>query len=226
MLCILSEGLTEDGCIRTVIKPHLAAHGVEVIHQIVDTGRRGKRRESGGGGFLHFKEHLGMWLRDAAYAHARFTTMWDLYGLPVDFPRRNEVFALQDPYEKVKRAEEFLAEQFSDERLIPYFQLHEFETMLFCDPPKLLQHYIGEEARVAQLVEIANEVGNPELINDRPDTCPSRRIEKVFKRYPKAKTTVGPKAVKWIGLPTIREKCRHFADWLGGLESLGQQGAP
>ncbi|MCI5222848.1 MAG: DUF4276 family protein, partial [Candidatus Electrothrix sp. AR4] len=61
---------------------------------------------------------------------------------------------------------------------------------------------------------------NPELINDSPATAPSKRILDEISEYDKA--TAGVAVAEQIGLPMLRQKCRHFADWLVLLEQLGQ----
>jgi len=58
--------------------------------------------------------------------------------------------------------------------------------------------------------------GNPELINDSPETAPSKRLAVT----PYRKTTHGPNIVKEIGLENIRNKCQGFDNWIGLLEEL------
>jgi hypothetical protein len=38
--------------------------------------------------------------------------------------------------------------------------------------------------------------------------------------YERNKVRVGAPAAAAIGLPVLREKCPHFAQWLAGLEKL------
>ena len=63
---------------------------------------------------------------------------------------------------------------------------------------------------------------NPELINDHPETAPSKRILKEIPEY--YKVTAGVSVVSKIGLPLLRLKCSHFNDWLTMLELLGTIG--
>ena len=61
---------------------------------------------------------------------------------------------------------------------------------------------------------------NPELINDGPETAPSKRILKEIPEYDKA--SAGVSVTSKIGLPQLRNRCRHFNEWLGQLENLGK----
>jgi hypothetical protein len=59
---------------------------------------------------------------------------------------------------------------------------------------------------------------NPELINENPETAPSKRILSLCDSYDKVND--GILILKEIGLPTLRKECRHFNDWLTKLETL------
>ncbi len=59
--------------------------------------------------------------------------MFDLYGLPRDFPGQKESRRLTDPYQKAAILEKELAQDIEDNRFTPYIQLHEFETLIFPD---------------------------------------------------------------------------------------------
>ena len=67
------------------------------------------------------------WLNDEPQADTRFTTMFDLYRIPEDFPEYRNTKTATDPYEKVRVLESALGSDLSDSRLLPYIQLHEFE---------------------------------------------------------------------------------------------------
>jgi len=60
---------------------------------------------------------------------------------------------------------------------------------------------------------------SPELINDGPDTAPSKRILKEIPEYDKV--GAGVLVAEKIGLEILRKKCNHFAEWLACLEQLG-----
>ena len=59
---------------------------------------------------------------------------------------------------------------------------------------------------------------NPELIDDGPETAPSKRILEEIPEYDKV--AAGVSVVGKIGLPVLRQKCAHFNGWLTKLEQL------
>lgn len=68
---------------------------------------------------------------DGEYERHVFTTMFDLYALPDDFPGYETAKAIGEPYVRVAALETAFAEAINDGRFIPYIQLHEFEALLF-----------------------------------------------------------------------------------------------
>jgi hypothetical protein len=57
------------------------------------------------------------------------------------------------------------------------------------------------------------------LIDDGPTTAPSKRIIAEIPEYDKA--TAGVAVAEKIGMDTLRQKCRHFNEWITRLEQLG-----
>jgi hypothetical protein len=105
-------------------------------------------------------------------------------------------------------------------RFIPYLQLHEFEALLLADPEKFDWEFLDHEKAIRSLVELVAHFASPELIDDRYDTAPSRRISAVIPEYEGRKASAGPLIAEKIGVDTLRQKCPHFGDWLSRLESL------
>ena len=68
---------------------------------------------------------------DGEYERHVFTTMFDLYALPDDFPGYEAAKAIGEPYARVAALETAFAEAINDSRFIPYIQLHEFELCSF-----------------------------------------------------------------------------------------------
>ena len=98
--------------------------------------------------------------------------------------------------------------------------MHEFETLLFVEPEKFGIEYIDETKKIAKLRAIADEFGNPELINQGTQTAPSKRIIKVFADYENNKPAIGSMVAHEIGVDALRGACRHFNEWLTKLERL------
>ena len=106
---------------------------------------------------------------DGEYERHIFTTMFDLYALPNDFPDYEAAKALGEPYKRVAALETAFAKAINDERFIPYIQLHEFEALLFCGIEHLAKRYPGCEGRCEQLIKDLKKAGNPELSNNSPN---------------------------------------------------------
>lgn len=68
---------------------------------------------------------------------------------------------------------------------------------------------------------VVKEGGNPELIDDGAYTAPSKRIIAEIAEYAGNKATSGPLVAEKIGMATLCERCRHFAEWIDGLVRLG-----
>jgi Domain of unknown function (DUF4276) len=99
-------------------------------------------------------------------------------------------------------------------------QLHEFEAYLFSDPSWFGFFYDRHEARIADLQAITEAYSTPELIDDGPQSAPSKRIVQILPDYEDAKAVVGPQVAELIGLQVIRSRCPHFDSWLARLETL------
>jgi len=221
-LNITVEGQTEETFINQVIAPHLAFYNVFVAARRVETEKGGSR-----GGMTTYqkaKNDLLRWMKEDQHTEARFTTMFDLYALPNDFPDFHNAYKKSDPYEKVKAIEEAFKGDIRDYRFIPYIQLYEFEALLLSEPTKFNVRFIGKkyETPIRNLEEIVKNFRYPELINDGEETAPSKRIIKEIPEYLKGKTkaTAGPMIAQQIGLQTIRKKCPHFDEWINELETL------
>ena len=218
--CIV-EGQTEEAFVNQVIRPHLAERLIWVNARPVLTSR--KRGVKFGGGFRSYAQphnDIRQWLNQDRNDDARFTTLFDLYRLPNDFPGYACARVLADPYAKVEMLEDSLGKDIKDERFIPYLQLHEFEALLFADPRKLEMQFENRGNAIERLSEQTDEVGNPELINEGQETAPSKRIIAQIPAYAKMKSSAGPIVAQHIGLPCLRSACRHFGDWIDRLEKL------
>jgi hypothetical protein len=154
-----------------------------------------------------------------------FTTMLDLYAIPTEFPGLADAEKLRHlPRKRVEVLERAFLNDIGDARFIPYIQLHEFEAYLLCDPAKFAESYPNREKEIAGLMAIALRYDSPELIDDGPESAPSKRIAAHVPDYEGAKRAIGPQVAKSIGLATIRAKCPHFHEWLARLEGLGSGG--
>ncbi|HWM89859.1 MAG TPA: DUF4276 family protein [Thermoanaerobaculia bacterium] len=225
-LYLFAEGQTELTFADTVLKPHLAGVGVFLHPPVLIAHARKKGRVHRGGGrrYVAMKNDILRFLAQEKGQDVFFTTMIDLYAIHADLPGLADAEELRHiPEKRVQALEEAFAKDIQDGRFIPYIQLHEFEAYLFSDPAWFRYFYDRHERQIAALKAIADRYASPELINDGPDSAPSKRIIAEIPDYKDAKSAVGPQVAELIGLNVIRGKCPHFAAWLEQLEELGSR---
>jgi hypothetical protein len=153
---------------------------------------------------------------------AVFSTMLDLYALPPSFPGWKAANEQNSWRDRVSVLEEAFKADLGDPRFVPYIQAHEFEALLYCDLGELAKRIDGSASGLAKL---QREIGGmePEEIDGGQTTAPSKRIIKHVPIYARAKVRVGAPAAAAIGLPTLREKCPRFDQWIASLEALGDR---
>ena len=224
---VLCEGQTEQGFVEDVLRPYLQMHGVTGVKSILITTNKKKNARGGMLAYNQAVKDLKL-LRetnpDGEYERHIFTTMFDLYALPNDFPGYEVAQNMGEPYTRVAVLEKAFAEAINDKRFIPYIQLHEFEALLFCGIEHLVKLYPGCEKRCEQLKKDLKKVGNPEFINNGLETAPSKRIikaiegnKKQYYRYNKPAT--GKDVTSSVGIDKLRAKCKHFDEWIEELIS-------
>ena len=92
--------------------------------------------------------------------------------------------------------------------------------MLLSDPWKLGMYFDDCPEAMRKLADMAANHESPELIDEGEETAPSKRIIAAIPEYAHVKKSAAPMVARYIGLPAMRAKCKHFADWLSRLESL------
>ena len=220
-LHFIVEGQTEETFVNRVLIPHLATLSIWARARCVMTSRkRGIKFRGGLANYRLPKNDINQWMKEDRNPDARFTTMFDLYGLPEDFPGYDQARRIVDSYERVGSLEAALREDISDHRFIPYIQLHEFEALLFSYPSMLEAQFYDRSDEIQRLNDIASDFDSPEHIDDGRDTAPSKRIASEIPEYGSRKASAGPIVAEKIGLSTLRSKCKHFGEWLERLEAI------
>ena len=220
-LHVTAEGQTEQAFVKNVLSPHLAPFNVFADARSVLTSKDKKAHKEYHGGLINYQKaraDIVTWLKEDHHSECRFTTMFDLYALPEDFPGYADAAKLNDPYARVLALEDAFSQDIDDRRFIPYIQLHEFEALILADPKQLDWEYLEHDEPITNLVTMVGSQ-NPEMINDGPQTAPSKRILKEIPEYDKV--TSGVSVAQKIGIDSLRQKCSHFADWLTKLEQKG-----
>jgi len=219
-LNITTEGQTEFGFVKNVLSKHLRPFEVFCKVRSVLISKQHKKR-GGMTSYLKVKKDIQQWMKQDNSADSRFTTMFDYYALPNDFPGYSEAQTINDPYNKIACIENAFAEDLNDYRFIPYLQLHEFEALLYSDLDILLLEYENKSKEIKILKHVLSKFpynNNPELINDRIESSPSHRIISLIPEYQKSSS--GSLLTDLISIDVIREKCKHFDGWLTKLELL------
>ena len=208
-LIVVVEGQTEEAFVKEVLKPHLDDRGVYTSATIVGKMIAQKRghRGRGGGHFRHWHKDIARILGGDPSDDLRVTTLFDLYGLPEDFPRLDEHRKDNDTVRRCASLEEALAAVFDDRRFIPYIQRHEFEALVLASLSSL-RELLDAEDDLAGLRTLEAEVSAtaPEDINDGATTAPSKRLLAHVPGF--SKTLHGPLATGNTGLARLRERCR------------------
>ncbi|MBN1931449.1 MAG: DUF4276 family protein [Desulfobacterales bacterium] len=94
--------------------------------------------------------------------------------------------------------------------------------MILSDPSQLDWEFLEHDRPIQRLVEmVANEGGNPELIDDGENIAPSKRIIAEIAEYADNKAISGPLVAGKIGMQILCERCRHFAEWIERLVRIG-----
>lgn len=143
------------------------------------------------------------------------TSLYDLYGF--QDKKHNE-----SHLELAKRIKANTMSHLNN--IIPYVQQYEFETLLYCDVDIICKHLYTNSSDIDQckqefLIDIGNK--KPEEINDSVYSAPSKRIQKIFKKY--KKSIYGYIIAQDIGIDKIRSNCPNFSNWINNLINLNTQ---
>ena len=152
------------------------------------------------------------------------TTFFDLYGLPADFPGREEAAVQRNPLIRSELIERSLHSvvvrqaRCRTDRFLPHIQPHEFEALLFADPSAFGRYKPDWELRATSLAAVVASVPSPEHLNDGPNTHPSARLEDALHGYRKVSDGVNVAAI--VGVERMRMACQHFSRWFGRMANL------
>jgi hypothetical protein len=219
------EGYAELEFINEIIGPHLNNIGI-VWHKPILVANSVRKDRTARGGIRKYgpiQKDIQRLLAQYHGADFIFTTLLDYYGLPNDFPLRNDPLpGVTTPLARVQAIENAWRNDIGDDRFLPNLLLHEYETLILARPESLLAAYPGMGQAIADLRQDISGFQNPEDINDSPITAPSKRIIRAFEAHKihYDKVTGGALAILELGLVNIRQRCHKFDCWLQMLESM------
>jgi Domain of unknown function (DUF4276) len=210
---IMIEGQTEEEFVNNSLADYLNGFGiVNAVPILLET--------SPGffGGDVTFARYqtnaLNLLVSDPT---AIVTSLIDYFQLRTDFPGYTTSLAIADKNARVDYLEQQMATVITNDRFIPYIQLHEFEGLLFSDIRGFDYITNINAANKAQIQYIINNYQNPELINDGILTAPSVRLKGLIPRY--KKTFHGPLIALENGMTPILAKCPRFSNWISTIVS-------
>ncbi len=226
-LYVFCEGQTEQGFCKQVLGPHLFPTHDGRVHTILiaHSRHRGIVHRGGIGSYATLRRDIVNKLKERTGGDVRFTTMFDLYKSPTDFPAKDvNTLDTNNPRSYVEALERAFGDDIGDRRFVPHLQLFEYETLLFSAPEGFRNSFENCDYAIKEMKRIVDGFSSVEHINDGEATAPSKRIIRLLPQYKGLKATVGPDIAEAIGLGEIRKQCLHFDSWLSRLESLWPDG--
>jgi len=220
---IVVEGQTEQTFVRDVLASEMATKGI-YCHSVL-IGKTGHK-----GGDLSFDRALldiTKFLKQRSDIY--ISTMFDYFRINKNWPgiielkQKIEKGTCFCASEKARFLEDATLAEITklfpdcnpENRVIPYIEMHEFESLLFSDAGILAKQL---NINIDKINELLAEYNGPEEINDDPVKAPSKRLETLKRGY--RKVAMGKIISERIGIAAIRKKCPHFNDWLERLENL------
>jgi hypothetical protein len=210
-VCIICEGPTEVEFVNRCLEPYLRPSGISAYGTLL-SARSGRHR----GGRVTV-DRLARKL-SLHYSEAdRVTTLVDFYGFQ-DRGWRGRAQLEAD----IAAATQAITTGYDQRFVLPYVQMHEFESLLFTNPANFEWVEDGWSDVVKNaLLAVAQAFSNPEDINDSPETAPSKRILSIFPVGTYSKPEHGPLIAEATGIEAIRAKCPAFHEWVGKLQAWG-----
>ncbi len=215
-IIIICEGPTEQVFCQRTLQPYLIGKGISIQTPLVKHSNGGIVR------WEILKKQIEIHLKTDTSAVV--TTLIDYYGLysKFGFPDWEKSEQIPDANEKMDSLENGMQKDITDKfhhRFIPYIQLHEFEGLLFNDI-NIIHEQIPPDDLVGidELEQTFSDYENPELINNKKETAPSKRLSRIINGY--SKVVYGDILAEAIGMQRIREKSPRFNNWIKKLETL------
>lgn len=217
---IIVEGQSEEKFIKEILTPYFANKNIFLYAERVITGKDnfGKSCKGGGSSYLSYKNHLDKRIKEFdSQKNYYFSTMIDFYALPKDFPKLEESQNIQGRYEQIAFLEKAFKDDIGFDNFIPYIQLHEFETLLFCDTNAIVECFFDMNTKKLfnTIQEDIKNYDNIEMINSSTHNAPSKRLDRYTDGvYCGSKVSSSFSILKNIDIEVIKQKCSHFNSWL------------
>lgn len=227
-LHIIAEGQTEEKFINLSLIPYLSRFGIYAdVHCITNKYDRRHNKYYRGGilNYSNLKKDIKLWIKqEEKNNECWITTMVDFYAFPTEnSPYNDSIQSISDICEKIIQLERRFYDDIGFIRFIPYIQLHEFETFVFCNLNLLSGIFINRSKAIQSIKTSVASITNPELIDEGKESAPSKRLIKFIAEYEEQKTIAGPLICEEIGIDELRNKCQHFDGWLTKIIDLNKK---
>lgn len=210
---IICEGPTEEQFVSKILAKYFI--GYNIILTPINL--------NGGFNYDRLKNNIIKTLNYDKSAYV--TTLVDLYGINNDYPgyalnQNKEALQKVEAIEKAVDADILAFKNLHNRRFFAYFQLYEFEALLFSEPQSLEESLKIDHPNIPQgcFTAILEGFPTPEYINDSVHTKPSKRILTIAPSY--NKVADGIIIAEIIGVEQMRAACPHFNSWLQKIENL------
>lgn len=224
-ITFICEGPSEKNLVNFILEPYWKGKGLHILCNPIIIGE-GNPCCNGTGGDISYnrlKIDLSSAMNDDK-DNSFFTTIFDFYGLHGDWPGmdlfRDEMSASEKVATIERETKNNLITEYPtlsiSERFVPFFMLHEYESLLFSSPSAITEITRARQATEQLETILSNFNSMPEEINTQ--SSPSNRLASAKANY--SKMYHAHQIVKLIGIDTIRSKCPHFNDWMTNLEQL------
>ncbi len=214
-IIIVCEGPTEQEFVRDVLQPYFLPKEIYIQSPLI---------KKSGGGIVPWNVLKAQIISHLKEGESYVTTLIDYYGIPdrYNYPKWKNSKVIVDKSKRMDFLEQAMLVEIEDNlrnRFIPYFQLHEFEGLLFNNLISFESTFEPTEFKnKSELEKILDNNPNPELINDHPDTAPSKRLMRLIEGY--NKIVYGAILAGNIGMQNLRQKSPRFNEWITKLESI------
>lgn len=213
-LFVICEGPTEQEFCENVLKGNLS-----------NVALRAPLIKHSGGGVVPWPTLLNQILHHLNEDDAFVTTFIDYYGIKdgFNYPSWEDGKTIVNKEEKMEFLELAMKNRINEDsryRFIPHLQLHEFETLLFCDVDVFKNWF--ENSELSHLKDLKDTLikfnNHPEDINNSSATAPSKRILNAIPSYDKV---IADNCLAMdIGLNKMLDMCPHFKKWIDELKSI------
>jgi hypothetical protein len=185
---IVVEGQTEESFVKEVLAAALWPRDIFVTPILLGVpGHKGGRPN-----YARVRKDVLIHLKQDQTSYC--STMLDFYGLGTGFPG-GTISPDQPHVAKATHIEaaiktdicEVIPDFRPDLRFLPYIQLHEYEGLLFSDPP-VFAAAINQPHLAEAFQRVRDDFPTPEDINDDPITAPSKRVLQAYPGYRKSCT--------------------------------------